>query len=290
MKNVDLHMHSLFSDGIMSMEELLQEAKEKDLVAISVTDHDTAEGYKNFDIKNQDVEIITGTELLCSAGGCAIEILVYGFEYPQMAKFIKENCPTREYESITKTEREMALLKNMGIDISFDTKNYDYSVPGAWIIRDFYNELIKNEKFKAITAAENQKLLECDKLFLRWGMNNINSKFFVDMSDVCASLEGIRKFCNDNHCLMILAHPYEYGETMDYVLNIAKKYVDGIEIYHPTANAQGREYLRDFALKNNLIISGGSDYHGFRGQMNSEEVPEEVYTNILSRLKVETTI
>ncbi len=290
MKNVDLHMHSLFSDGVMSMEELIKEAKEKDLAAISITDHDTAEGYKNFDIKNQGIEIITGTELLCTAGGCAIEILVYGFDYPIMAEFIKTNCPTREYESITKTEREIALLKNMGIDISFDTKNYDYSIPGAWIIRDFYNQLITDEKFKKVASAENPKLLEGDKPFLRWGINNINSKFFINMSDVCASLEDIRKFCNDNHCLMILAHPYEYGETMDYVLNIAKDYVDGIEIYHPTANAQGREYLRAFALKNNLMISGGSDYHGFRGQMNSEKVPEDVYKNILSRLKVETTI
>ena len=286
MKNVDLHMHTLHSDGVMSVEEIIKEAKEKGLAAISITDHDIAEGYKDFDITSQGIDMITGTELLCTAGGCCIEILVYGFEYEKMAEFINQNCPTREYESITKTEREMAVLKNMGVNIEFDTQNYDYSVPGCWIIRDFYKILSKDKKFIKLAKQENPALLDGDKAFLRKGINNIDSKFFVDMSDICASLSQIRKFCDDNNCLMFLAHPFEYGDNVEYVLNIAKDYVDGIEIYHPTANEERRQYLRDFAIKNNLMMSGGSDYHGFRGEMNSEKVPYEIYEKIANKLLI----
>ena len=284
MRNVDLHMHSLFSDGMMTIPELVQEAKEKNITTISITDHDTAEGYKDFDHNSYDINIIPGVELLCTAGGCAIEILVYGFEYSKMAEFIKTKCPAREYESITKTERAIAMLKDMGINISFDAKNFDYSKPGAWVIRDFFNILIKNKKFIELAKAENPLLVANEKSFLRWGLNNVNSKFFVNMEDICASLEDIRQFCSENNCLMILAHPYEYRDTINYVLNIAKDYVDGIEVFHPTADEQGRKYLKDFAAAHNLIISGGSDYHGFRGEMNSEQVTEEDCAKLLEKL------
>lgn len=283
-KNVDLHIHTKHSDGSLTPEEIIKYAKEIGLAAVSFTDHETPEAYKGLDTKNQGIEIITGTELISTAGGCAIEILIYGFEYDKMAKFISEKCHTRKEEGLIKTERAIELLKTKGIEVPFDPKSFDFTAPKAWIIREFYKVLSQDEKFIKLAKQENPKLLEKDKTFMRKGLNNKDSQFFVDMSDVYASMQDIRTFCNENGALMFLAHPFEYGENMDYVLDIAKDYVHGIEVYHPTADEKGRQYLENFAQANSLMISGGSDYHGHRGELNSENVPYDIYESITNKL------
>lgn len=284
MKNVDLHIHTTFSDGDKSVDEVIIEARQKKLRAISITDHDNVKAYKTLDVKNKGIEILTGVELLTVAGGCAIEVLVYGFEYDKMNNFIKNFCPTREFESKTKTMRSIESFKQLGVKVNFDAENYNFNSTSCWIIRDYYNKLLTYKKAVELLKQEDELLLENCKLFFRRGLNNINSKFFVDMTDVCVGLKEIRKFCDDNKCLMFLAHPFEYGENINYVLNIAKNYVDGVEVYHPTAGFAERNFLKEFANKNNLLISGGSDYHGFRGPMDSEEVPETVYDNLIFAL------
>ncbi|MCI5714968.1 MAG: PHP domain-containing protein, partial [Firmicutes bacterium] len=52
-KYVDLHMHTTNSDGSCDMNEIIEKAKELGLKAISITDHDTTNGYKNYDINNR---------------------------------------------------------------------------------------------------------------------------------------------------------------------------------------------------------------------------------------------
>ena len=67
---------------------------------------------------------------------------------------------------------------------------------------------------------------------------------------------------HNNNGRVFLAHPYRYNKDVKEVLEDVKDYVDGIEIYHPTANEERRQCLRDFAINNKLMMSGGSDYHG----------------------------
>lgn len=284
MKNVDLHMHTVHSDGLLQVEEIIAKAKENNLFAISITDHDTVSGYKDLDIKNQGIEILPGTELLSNAGGCSIHVLCYGFDYDKMSDFIEKNCPTRIDESKIKAKRVIKHLKNLGIDFDFDVDGYDYTIPGAWIFREFLAELIKNPKAYQMLVEENPDFVTNDRPFTRKGLDNIHSKFFVDMSDVCASLKQIREFCDKNHTLMFLAHPYEYGDNAEYILNIAKDYVDGIEVFHPTADEKKRQHLLAFAKEHNLMVCGGSDFHGFRGQINSEKVSKEIYDKIIDKL------
>ncbi len=287
MKNVDLHMHSLCSDGLSSVAELIEKAKAKNLAAISITDHDSVEGYKDLDPSGHGIEILPGVELLSSAKGCAIEILVYGFDYKDMAEFIKINCTPSKVENKVKAIRTIEMLKKIsGISIEFDVENYDYDAPGAWIIEDLFKEAIKIPQIYATLKEENPLLVEHESHFLRKGLNNIYSKAYVDMSDKCASLAQIRDFCDKTGALMFLAHPFEYGEVVTLVLDEAKNYVDGIEMYHPTADAQKRKFLEEFAKEHNLMVSGGGDYHGFKGELNSEEVPFDIYKNILDKVSV----
>ncbi len=283
---IDLHIHSTASDGIYTREEIIRKAKEKGLKTISITDHDTLEAYDGFDINSQGIDILPGVELVCTAGKSPIEILCYGFDIDLMRIFMKEHCPDHVKDSYYKTIRECKVFKELGVDISFDAKNFDYLAPGAWAIRALWLELIKNPKAVELMKQEDPKFCEVDKYFFRQGINNRHSKFFVDMSDIYVSLDELREFCDKTGALMFLAHPYEYTDNMDYVLNIAKDYVHGIEVYHPSADEEGRAYLEAFAKEHNLLISGGSDYHGFRGKLNSERIDKSVYDDIIKNLAV----
>lgn len=65
--------------------------------------------------------------------------------------------------------------------------------------------------------------------------------------------------------MAFLEHPFEYrfDYTIDFINQLRKeKELDGIECFHPSANEQKMMMLVDYTKKNNLYISGGSDYHG----------------------------
>ena len=65
--------------------------------------------------------------------------------------------------------------------------------------------------------------------------------------------------------LAFLAHPFEYrfDDTLTFINELRKeKELDGIECFHPSANENQMKILVDYAKKNNMYISGGSDYHG----------------------------
>ena len=285
-KYVDLHMHSTFSDGERTREQLIEEAKQAGLSLISITDHDTCKAYFDFDLEGHGIEILKGVEIITTAGKCPVEVLIYGFDERDCEKFLRENSLSHAEESKVKTNKEIAVLKSLGINVALDTEHFDYDNPKNWSVAALWQKLMLDPKAKKLLADENPELLVSAKLFFRKGMANIRSKFFVDLSTEYVSLKKLREYCDKNNLVMILAHPGEYYTNIDIVLEDAKNYVDGIETYHPSINSKLKAYLQDYCKKYNLLESGGSDYHGFRGALNSEKVPYHIYEKIADKLAV----
>lgn len=283
-KYIDLHMHSTCSDGTCSIEELIEQAKALKLKAISITDHDNLNGYKRLNNLNSDIEIVKGVEIASTINKVPVEILCYGYDFEKMEKFMKDNCISHEEDSEIKVRRLKKIFNNLGINLNFDCDNFDYRDLSKWAISEIYEEIYQNQDALNLLKEENPEYLDGCKKFFRMGINNKNSKFFVDMSDVYMRIDILTNFAKENKFVTFLAHPYEYYENMVDVLNDAKSFVDGIEVYHPTANKESREFLEKFCRDNNLLISGGSDYHGRRGKLNSEQVPYSVLANIKKRL------
>ncbi len=78
-KTVDLHVHSNYSDGTESFENLVTQAYAIGLKHFSITDHNTVEGYKNFDYKNCEI-LIPGVEFDCILGHVLLHIIGYGID------------------------------------------------------------------------------------------------------------------------------------------------------------------------------------------------------------------
>ena len=80
-KNVDLHIHSNFSDGKLTPEELLENAKNKGYKLIAIADHNTVEAYKKTDILNSvNPQVITAIEFDCWYKGVLVHMLGYGID------------------------------------------------------------------------------------------------------------------------------------------------------------------------------------------------------------------
>ena len=94
---IDLHIHSTYSDGSYTVKEILQEAENKNLEYISITDHDCVNAYKeleNMNIKNYyKGNIIVGCEFKCylEEFHIPIEILGYGFDLNIIKQYFENN-------------------------------------------------------------------------------------------------------------------------------------------------------------------------------------------------------
>jgi predicted metal-dependent phosphoesterase TrpH len=252
---VDLHMHTTHSDGSLTVAELLKRAQEKGLSIISITDHNTVDAYKDLEKKSvRDLfhgRIINGIEITAQVNGCLMEILGFGIDLKQMAKCVKGYMQSCDFQDFVKTET-LKKLKELG----------------------FYRECY--EKMSTVDALGEMcrdKAL-CDflgdlKLYnnrpgyiYRTQLVNIKSPLFCDARSVMKSAEEVVETIHKCGGAAFLAHPAEYHDNSDMILEHVKSFIDGIECFHPSADEDMRLKLCKFCLKHKLLICGGSDFHG----------------------------
>ena len=138
----------------------------------------------------------------------------------------------------------------------------DIPVTDFFVVYMYY-ELIKHEEnMKYMSEFMNSfndfrrgGLSNPDSIFYM-GEDNSPQQMFRDVADIIHKAGG----------LVFLAHPFEYKfeDTIGFIEYLRKEVkLDGIECFHPSAEIDNRiELLLDYARKNNLFISGGSDFHG----------------------------
>lgn len=282
----DLHIHTTYSDGNYSLSEVLKMCEKENLYAISITDHDNIESY--FELQNPNIKnifggkIINGCEVRCVCNKVPIEILAYGFDINKFKKFLDDYDMNVEKDDIVKAK----LLYER-----FKLIDPDYNYPIEELLQNHEDERIKviyedGHKSQKIYAELKKEKNDNNLNFLRTGMNNPSSKFFCDVTGFYISaIETIDKI---HECggLAFLAHPFVYGEDYKSVLEELTDKLDGIECFHPSANLSSKEFLKKYTLKNNLLMSGGSDFHGCKGIINSQKANKDIYHKIISNLNL----
>lgn len=266
---VDMHIHTVYSDGDKTIKEVLEKCEEKKLEYISITDHNTCKAYEDELVKNNNIfsgKIIMGAEMNATLdNGKRIEFLAYNIKNP---KIIEEW--SNKFYSYDVLEKRFNRDKNKIIDICnknnlvYDLKAIKKDIPVTdFFVVYMYFELIKHE--------ENMKymseFMNSFNDFRRDGLSNPNSIFYMgednspqpmfrDVADIIHKAGG----------LVFLAHPFEYKfeDTIGFIDYLRKEIkLDGIECFHPSAEIDNRiDLLLEYARKNYLFISGGSDFHG----------------------------
>lgn len=295
-KYCDLHIHSAYSDGERSVENLLEYAAKKNLYKLSITDHDCVDAYFEIQDKNlskkHSMQILVGCEFGALAQGVPIEMLGYGFDILPIKQYLdKFGFPQSKRDRIH-CQNFVNVAKMLGIDIDFD---YDRDYKNAkkdMKFALFYFDLLKNQKFYDALKKEDPKFVERSAAFMRFGLNNPNSIFYQKTAQVFAPAKNVADIIHQNGGLCFLAHPYQYGENMLDILESLKNTIDGVECYHYTSvDKEKQQVLFDFCKKNNLMISGGSDYHfvvdpkGCKDKLNEFCVPQQCFDEILKKAK-----
>lgn len=287
---IDIHMHTIYSDGDKTVAEVLKMCEKRKLEYISITDHNTCKQYEDEVLKNNNIfsgKIIKGVELNTVFQNKNIEVLAYNIN-PSIVnewceKYYSEDNLKRQQEICEKRLLDICNKKGLIYDESKIEKNIKLT---DYIEIPIYNELMKHEENYEILGEFTESL----GLFFRKGLANPESSYFVNRIEFRPKYKEVIDIIHKAGGKAFLAHPFEYKfkDTIGFINDLRKEVeLDGIECFHPSsADDNKKDILVEYARKNNLYISGGSDYHGSkkpdieigigRGNLNiSKEIIEE---------------
>lgn len=280
MKNTcDMHIHTNKSDGTLSGLEVLKLARARNLAKLSITDHDCIDFYFDDEaqsyLQENDFEIVTGCEFICMCNNVPIEILGYGFNLKQMKKYLDIYGITQNKIDFFRSRKIPQMFQKMGVKLDFDKSKIDFNSNHPKVLNYIFETISKNEMLMNLLNQENPNLTTNQSHFLREGLNNPNSKFYIDMSEIYPNFKNIVDIIHKTGGLAFLAHPYQYNVNMFDVLENVKPFIDGIECYHYSCYASEKlQTLLNFCDANNKMISGGSDFHYLKQNTEKNKLNE----------------
>ncbi len=244
----DLHLHTIASDGSLTPEELVALAAGEGFDVIAVSDHDSVAGVAAAKAagKRLGVRVIPAVELSCGAAK-EIHILGYGIDirHAALLDFCRERRENREERA-----RQMCIqLAEIGKPISFDrVMELARGVVGRPHVA---RVLLEAGRVSSIRDAFDRYLVP--------GKPGYVPKEDVKVAQAVSLIHAAGGAA-------VLAHPMELkmGEmALEALVGEWKAQgLDGIEVWHPSAANNHAAYLERLARRENLLITGGSDYHG----------------------------
>ena len=273
-KRIDLHGHSIYSDGTDDVISYLTECEKENIFAISITDHNSVEFYDQLEKidykKYYSGLILLGVEIHCSFEGTVIELLGHGLEINKIKSFLNEY-----YSTEAKLSQNAILLDFFYSVCDKNGIKYDKTTPehiketgiSAGFFRDCVLKYPENEQ-------KISKEIWDDYLkFTRIGMSDPNSIFKFDLYKFFPSVIETSSAIKEAGGKVSLAHPFIYGigkntnneiqEVLSFVNRLRNETnIDGIECFYPKFTNEQHLAILNYTKENNLLILGGSDYHG----------------------------
>ena len=247
---VDLHVHSTCSDGTLTPTELVDYAIEKGLRAFALTDHDTTDGLEVAMeyAKDKGIEVIPGIEFSTEYESKDIHILGLYIDYNK--KEFREQVQAFIDSRILRNQKMCKNLQEAGINISYEALLAEF--PNATITRAHYARFLLDHGYvKSMPEAFDRYVGD-------------HCPYYVPREKVtpAQAVELILKADG----IPILAHPTLYHMSdrrlEKLVAELKKAGLMGIEAIYSTYTAGEERQMRSLASRYNLLISGGSDFHG----------------------------
>ncbi len=250
MQAIDLHVHSKHSDGTCTTQELVDLAIYKGLKAIALTDHDTTAGLEEIMeyAKDKEIEIVPGIELSTEYFGRDIHILGL-YINPYNAKF-QEHLITFQNARIDRNRKMCEKLAEQGIDITYEDLMHTFK--GAVVTRAHYARYLLDKGYvKSMKEAFERYVGDHCKAF-------VPREKITPAQAVSLILEA--------GGIPVLAHPILYrlsDANLDKLIAELKSVgLMGIEAVYSTYAPSEERYIKRLAAKYDLLITGGSDFHG----------------------------
>lgn len=272
----DLHTHSTASDGAFSPKKLIEIAKERKIEYLALTDHDTVSGLEEASIyaTQAGITFIPGIELSTLLKNESIHLLGYfkddSYKNPSLIEFLdqlKRNRVIRAEEIVRK------LKKYHNIEITLES-----------VLENGKDTIARPHIARAIIKAGYPYTQE----YIFDNFLGDNCPAYIPSNKI-PTAEGIALLKKHN-ALVFLAHPTLLKRTP--IENLMDIGLDGIEAIYPLNKKGHKEKFMKLAIKNNLLISCGSDSHGLEetdskhGKLGSMSIEKEAITSFLNRLSI----
>ena len=272
---IDLHLHSLFSDGELSPSDVVKKAKQEGISVLSLTDHDSISGMKEAKetCAQLGIQFIPGVELEAATDisrSMYIHILGYNFKRTQVLEKYLNNLRQERLDLIKKYIEK---FHQLGIHTNFE--EISSLTPGlhktAYHIPIF---LYKNGYYDSFNSAKEDFINPGSKYYIHRNVYDV--KFIINL---ILSAGGVP----------VIAHPHrlpQKGKELDsYVSSLKKLGIVGIETYYSEHSDKEIAFYEGLAKKYNLLQTAGSDFHSPTSSFNmglSLSNEEQIVENLLN--------
>lgn len=276
---IDLHMHSTFSDGSFTPEELVAKAVEAGLAAISLTDHDTMAGIPRFleAGRQHNLKVVPGVEISTDYKGRGMHILGYGMditnrELQESLDWIRAGREARNMEILTK-------LNRLGFVMTWDE-----------VVARAGEDVVGRPHF-CQTMIDKGYVKDKTEAFDNWLGHGKPAYADRRRLDPEAGIRIIRKAGG----VAVMAHPFTLNLSLmalrALLLELSRSGLEGIEAYYAEHKPEMQDLYLKMAAEYNLLVTGGTDFHGALTPMlkigcgfGSLHVPDSLLDPLLARI------
>jgi len=280
---IDLHIHTrTCSDGNLPIEEVFQEAINRNIALISITDHDSIDCQKKAIAlaRKHGMSYITGVELNVTfhypEGNKDVSLDFLGYRYDignqelrNKLQLIKEH----------RARRARQILQNLNVEFDKegierftgeDLSEIEASVDGVFGRPHIANYLVEKGIVKDKDEAFDKYLVKCD--VPKYPLS------LAEASELIRNAGGvlIHAHPNDPHGTSLVNITRDLNEQTKIIEKYMLQYIDGVECWHTRHDEKTTEHYIEFARRHNMLMTGGSDCHQKPLIMGTLDIPNWV--------------
>lgn len=259
----DLHIHTNYSDGVFSPQEVIKMAITAKLKAIAITDHDITDGIIFAQMAaGKEIEIIPGVEISASYNSKDVHILGYYIDINN-TEFLDALAMLRNSRLI-RFNLMLEKLYSLGIKLDMPVTQHTSTAMGRAHIA-----------YAMLAAGIVQNKQEAFDRYIGLGKPAYVPRQNID------PIQAINLIIKAKG-VPVLAHPVFGSTSVAFINELISAGLKGLEVYHPSHKKKHIKILNKIVTKNNLIATGGSDFHG--------ATANNVYYNKIGSLPVDYSV
>jgi 3',5'-nucleoside bisphosphate phosphatase len=280
---IDLHIHTKTgSDGNLPVEEVFQEAKNRNIDLISITDHDSIDCQKRAIAlaRKHGISHITGVELNVAfhypKGNKDVSLDFLGYEYDIGNQELKSKLQLiKEY----RRRRARQILQNLNVEFDKegierftgeDLRKIEDSVDGVFGRPHIANYLVEKGIVKDKQEAFDKYLVKCDV-----------PKYPLSLAEASQLIRNaggklIHAHPGDSNGTSLVSITHDLEEQTKVIEKYMLQYIDGVECWHTEHDEKTTAHYIEFARKHNMFMTGGSDCHQKPLLMGTLDIPDWV--------------
>lgn len=265
MVKFDLHFHSNYSDGKLSVSEIATIIKSEKLEFCALVDHDSIDGVRELEmcLSGSNVKVIPGVELTARYNENEIHILAYDFDIDVAAEILKERKELVWQQKIEEMKKATHLFRKEGFEITDGLIPSGKQPVGLTVALDICASRFNQDLF----AKRHAKLIIPEEVYCEYQAPGKSCA--VERSGVTVGwlVKKFKRVAQD----LIIAHPFVSVSVVTRSLNeadindLVRIGLTGVEVYHDETSDEQISLVKRIVRERGLHYTGGSDSHWKKG-------------------------